>query len=72
MHARRGQQTLIDPLVAGWLLSWRCKMLVCRLQRIHTPLVQAHLDAERVVVSPPHRKRFLPLWVGYVGRRSPG
>lgn len=33
-------------------------------------LIQAHLDGERMTIPPPHRKRFLPLWVGYVGRRS--
>lgn len=33
-------------------------------------LIQAHLDGERMAIPPPHRKRFLPLWVGYVGRRS--
>ena len=41
--------------------------LAAPVQRL---VIQAHLDGERIVLPPPHRKRFLPLWVGYVGRRS--
>ena len=46
-------------------------MILPSLGPIQT-LIQAHLDDERIAVSPHGRNRFLPLWIEDVGRRSQG